>query len=500
MTLHPLARCQLEEAFPDGSPDLPELRALLTRVSAAYAAADADRRDMAMILDNVAQGFATVDLDGGIRKACSQAFTRWFGPPHGDIRIWTLLADHDPNLSAWMQLGFESIHSELMPIDVVLGQLPRRIARGELQFAVEYQPIGEPVRAILVVVSDITDELARQRAEAAHHELLAVVDHAYRDRAGFLAFVRETNDLVHDDPPGIPLVELKHRLHTVKGNAAMFGVTSVSEVCHEIETRIADEYAPPDAASWGVLVDTWQRFHDRVDNVLHISQRRSILVDWEEYQSVVTSIGDSEPSLAAQLQRWGQDATRPHLEHFAERGRQLARRLGKAEIEFEVHDNDLRIDSERFAPLWSVLIHSVRNAIDHGIESTAARLARGKPARARLTLSTEIRGGELIVEIRDDGNGVDWAAVARRAAQMGLPAATRRDLVDALFSSGLSTASEITQTSGRGLGMSAVRATCTELGGRVDLVSEPGTGTTVRCCVPLQRSAPRTLVASLFRA
>ena len=81
----------------------------------------------------------------------------------------------------------------------------------------------------------------------------------------------------------------------------------------------------------------------------------------------------------------------------------------------------------------------------------------------------------------------------------GLPTRTRRDLLDAVFASGLSTAPELTQTSGRGLGMSALRATCSDLGGRVELVSEPGCGTTVRCCIPLTRSQSRTRGTSLFR-
>lgn len=128
--------------------------------------------------------------------------------------------------------------------------------------------------------------------------------------------------------------------------------------------------------------------------------------------------------------------------------------------------------------------------LDHGIEPTAQRLACGKPARAQLVLTTELRGGELVVEIRDDGRGIDGSAVTTRAAAMGLPIRTPRELADALFASGLSTAPEITETSGRGLGMSALRATCSELGGRVELLSEPGAGTTVRCCVPIARSRP----------
>src|SRR5262249_39737829 len=156
----------------------------------------------------------------------------------------------------------ESIHSELMPIDVVLGQLPRRLERNGRQLGIEYQPIGVPLTAILVVVSDATDELARQRAEAAQHELLAVIDNAYRDRAGFVAFLRDTNDLLREPPGVLALGELKRRVHTLKGNAALYGVASVAEVCHEIENRIDAESSAPDGDAWAVLLDTWHAFHD----------------------------------------------------------------------------------------------------------------------------------------------------------------------------------------------------------------------------------------------
>jgi two-component system chemotaxis sensor kinase CheA len=522
MTWHPLVRRQLDEAFPDGVPDLAGLAGFLAAVSRAYADADRERerieqlarleqvmseraaeldqrnRNLSVLLNNVAQGFAMVELDGTIRAECSQAFTRWFGAPSSDVPIWTMLAGDDGNLAAWIQLGFESLDSELMPIDVVLGQLPRWLERQGRRLRVEYQTVGVPMTAILVVVSDVTDELARQRAEAGERELLAVIENAYRDRAGFQAFIRETNELLGEPPDRHSLDELRRRIHTLKGNAGLFGVTSVAELCHDIETGIDAESAPPDAAAWTPLVDLWQAFHERVDALLHVSQRRSVLVDWDEYQSVLGAIGDAEPSWASQIRRWSEDPTRPHLEHFADRARHLARRLGKAELDVELRDNDLRVDGERFAPLWSALVHSVRNAIDHGIEPTAVRLAQGKPPRARLVLTTELRGGDVVIEIRDDGGGIDWDTVARRAAAMGLPNGTRRDLVDALFASGLSTASQITETSGRGLGMSALRATCGELGGRVELISEPGAGTTVRCCVPVVRSPSRTRGASLI--
>jgi len=544
--LHPIVQRQLREAFPGGVPDVPGLDALVAAVGETYASGEDDRRellgsiqlaaaeliernrdlqrkideltrlerdvarrtaeldrrnrDMSLILDHVAQGFATVALDGSIGHECSHAFARWFGAPGQDARIWSYLAGHDPNLASWIQLGFDSLSTGAMPTDLMIAQLPPRIDRGGRQFRVEYRPIGAPLTGFLVVVSDITDELARKHEEAAQRELFTVIENAYRDRTGFLAFIRETSELVrHGETADLELADLQREIHTVKGNSAMFGALSVSEICHELESHMENEGSIPDRAAWATLIDTWRVFHDRVDALLGLSQRRAVLVDWDEYQAVLASLDDPERSWAVRIQRWGQDATRAHLERFADQARQLAHRLGKAELDVEIRDNGVSVEADRFAPVWSALVHAVRNAVDHGIEPTDQRVALGKPPRGRLTLATELRGSELVIEIADDGGGVDWQAVAARAAALGLPGTSPRELSTAVFASGLSTAAQVTQTSGRGLGMTALRTTCTELGGRVELTSERARGTTVRCFLPLARSRARTRGASLMR-
>ena len=101
-----------------------------------------------------------------------------------------------------------------------------------------------------------------------------------------------------------------------------------------------------------------------------------------------------------------------------------------------------------------------------------------------------MRSDELVIEIEDDGAGIDWRAVATRAHALGLPAETPRELTEALFENGMSTAKEITQEAGRGVGMSALRATCSDLGGTIELTSAAGRGTLVRCRIPLSPKQP----------
>ncbi len=106
-----------------------------------------------------------------------------------------------------------------------------------------------------------------------------------------------------------------------------------------------------------------------------------------------------------------------------------------------------------------------------------------------LTLETMSLGSDLWISIADDGAGVDWGRVAEKARMLGLPASTQRDLDEALFASGVSTSSEVSETSGRGVGMDALRTACRELGGRVEVHSEQGRGTRITCVVPLQRAS-----------
>jgi two-component system chemotaxis sensor kinase CheA len=148
----------------------------------------------------------------------------------------------------------------------------------------------------------------------------------------------------------------------------------------------------------------------------------------------------------------------------------------------------VRLDHDRWAPFWGAFVHVVRNAVDHGLEDPETRAAIGK-AIPRIGLRTyeivEGAAGQLILEISDDGRGIRWEAVAAKAAKVGLPHATRDDLAAALFAEGLSTRDAVTETSGRGVGLGAVREACAALGGRIEVESTSGVGTTFRFRFPL---------------
>jgi two-component system chemotaxis sensor kinase CheA len=140
--------------------------------------------------------------------------------------------------------------------------------------------------------------------------------------------------------------------------------------------------------------------------------------------------------------------------------------------------------------LFEPLLHVLRNALDHGIEADEVRLAAGKPPSATIRVAAERLGDSVVVEVEDDGGGIDLVRVREVAARRGLVAPevlermSDQDVADLIFAPGFSTAGEVTHLSGRGVGMDAVRAAIGRLGGRVEVDTLRGRGATVRFVLP----------------
>ncbi|MFN0218404.1 MAG: chemotaxis protein CheA [Hyphomicrobium sp.] len=155
----------------------------------------------------------------------------------------------------------------------------------------------------------------------------------------------------------------------------------------------------------------------------------------------------------------------------------------------ELSGEDTEIDKTIIEQISDPLMHVVRNAIDHGVESVAERRAAGKPDAGLIRLSAEQKGGRIVVEVSDDGRGIDRAAVRRRAVELNLiaedEAQSDHDIDNLVFRPGLSTAKTVSSLSGRGVGMDVVHQNIQKLGGRVAIRSTPGVGTTTSIILPL---------------
>ena len=168
--------------------------------------------------------------------------------------------------------------------------------------------------------------------------------------------------------------------------------------------------------------------------------------------------------------------------------RDLAQRLGK-QIELKLTGEQTELDKTVLEKIGDPLVHLVRNSLDHGIESPEARVAAGKPAEGTVHLDACHRGGNIAVEVSDDGGGLDRERILAKARDRGLvgpnDSLTEAEVHDLIFVPGFSTADKTTDLSGRGVGMDVVRRNVKELGGKIDVRSEPGRGSRFTITLPL---------------
>ncbi|MCI0395700.1 MAG: hybrid sensor histidine kinase/response regulator [Chloroflexi bacterium] len=179
--------------------------------------------------------------------------------------------------------------------------------------------------------------------------------------------------------------------------------------------------------------------------------------------------------------------------------RDLARQQGK-EITLVITGNETELDKRVLEQVKDPLIHLLRNAVDHGIETAEERQQAGKPAEGQIHLAASQQGNNMVVTVSDDGRGLDLPAIRQTAARRGLMSLSEaRKLTDAdaaalIFSSGLSTSKIITDISGRGVGLDVVRQNVEELHGTLDVSSQPGQGTTFTLTLPLTLASSRGLM------
>lgn len=273
----------------------------------------------------------------------------------------------------------------------------------------------------------------------------------------------------------------------------------------EAEARRAAPAPPP---SVRVRTETLDRFLSSVGEVILSSRQLRTAAEqaFGSSDAAVSQGFDRMERIVGDLQRKAMALRTAPLLRVLDSLPRVAREVAGARgrrVEVALSGAELELDRSILDRLNDPLVHLVRNAVDHGIETPEERRAAGKPEAGQVTIEARREKDLVRITVADDGRGIDLDAVRGRAVEQGL---VHSDLAEDLppdeiaalvFRPGLSTAREVSAVSGRGVGMDAVKATIESLGGRVELESEPRLGTTTSLVVPITAAVQRVLLLGL---
>ncbi|MDP3157441.1 MAG: ATP-binding protein [Archangium sp.] len=479
VVLESVAACFVSRSFFDNVIGLERI------VRARTADLHGKNREMRLVFDHVQQGFLTVDAQGRLAAQHSRVVAQWFAVPVAGQTLSQFFAPFDARFAQWLDLGWDTLKDDIFPRELALAQMPASLSREGRSYELSYQPIDDAKGAleqVLVLITDVTERRAREAADLAQRETLQVFERLMRDRVGFLEFFAEGREQVAQ--LGQPNTDetIKRLVHTLKGNTALFGMSSVADACHAVESRVADRGDAFTEEDRHEVVSAWQTASGRVLRFFEQEVSPTIELDEADYLAIVHAIDHGAPRLDVlqMIESWRHEPVSRRFERLAEQASGIAGKEGKGPVKITIDAPSVRLPREQFARLWSTAVHLVRNAVDHGLLPSSDR-------PPQLLFSARIRGQEVELRFADNGRGIDWDGVAAAARQRQLPSEGNAALVEALFHDGLSTRGEATALSGRGVGLSAVKHAVSSLGGRVEVESQPGAGTTFILRVPLPR-------------
>ncbi|HYX37489.1 MAG TPA: ATP-binding protein [Oligoflexus sp.] len=444
-------------------------------------------RDIREILDHVRHGFLVVSEDRRVGGSFSASCVGIFRTAELAGRDVAELFRFDQEKRAMFILACEQIFENIMPLEVTTSLIPQRFTIEDRIYDISVKAIEndkKEIKRLLFSISDITELEHLLKENKRHRSLLKIIAHC----EAFERFMEETSQCLERARKAVAQSDLhqtRMQLHTIKGNALMFGLDEFAHVIHELETQNRVQIQ-----ELNQLTTMLQEFVDKNDDVLNLKnldhKRVTVTQDaidrhWKDLQAA-RDLGTARDIFRRLMQESKQRSAQELLGIVPEQIQALAHKMGK-NVSVSVVGGNVMLDPDRVSPLIAQLTHALRNSVDHGIEAPEDR--EDKPSQARIEIGFYETSASLSIRIADDGRGLDPDIISRRAVEKGLVTAeacqnlSKEEIYEFIFASGFSTKDQATEISGRGLGMEALRQAVRALGGDLKLESEVGRGTTL---------------------
>jgi two-component system chemotaxis sensor kinase CheA len=466
------------------------------------------------ILNSLGQGFLVFDREG----CCLSVYSRICQSiletvPEGQMIEQVLrVPERELNdFKTWRTTLFE----EPIPFEDLVPLGPRTFAHSrEWMVELEFYPMRDEqkkVDGVVVVASNKTAEHKARKEAERERQLVMMILKIVKAKRQFVAFIHEAQKLIADlqeaiQKPQLDVHALAYHLHTLKGGAGSFSVQDLQGLAHTCEDVLAEwGRAPHNSAEQNqqrqrlselianlrLAMDTFlSQYGVLVGTNLEAGPRRvevpmSDLLECAELLPVAQR---------EQLREWTREPLMVAFEHYRDLVQDLAISQNKQLAPLTIEGGELRVFPEYYQEVFGNLVHVFRNAVDHGLETPDERQSHGKEPAAQMRVQCALSGDRkrLQLQIIDDGRGISPEIIRSKLLERGVAVADESDemVIQHIFDDSFSTKTEVTALSGRGVGLAAVKQAVEHLGGRIEVQSQPGVGTTFRIEMPFFHEPP----------
>jgi two-component system sensor histidine kinase ChiS len=487
--------------------------------------------DIENLLNHAGQGFLSFEKNLLVKSEYSAECTNIFDSKIEGKNFAELIYKDDPEQQEFLKNILKDILEcrDGKKRDVYISLLPNEINLNDKAIDMEYKVLLNN-DAIMVVLTDITKKRTLEEKMERERQIQKMVVKIITNLDDFISLVDEykefTREILNElKVPNINILELVKdiyiNVHTFKGNFSQIDMFNTVNKLHEFETQISEirknpnnltietlkkSISPIDMRRWinedlNILQEVLGKDFWKRENMMSISIKRLIELE----NKMINMINKCECKKALPLIReLRYKSLKDMLNPYTEYALKLAQKLHKIIYSFEIEGEDVFVDPLVYKGFIKSLSHIFRNAIDHGIESPEERAVNGKDELGAIKCTIEKRPKSVIISISDDGRGIDLNVIKEKAIEKGILKSSEidnikeEDILNIIFSDGFSTKEDITQISGRGIGMLAVKKEVEKIGGVINIMSETNKGTKFIFELPCQTSELENVTADMI--
>ncbi|UWG97812.1 ATP-binding protein [Dehalobacter sp. DCM] len=474
------------------------------------------------LLDNAGQGFLYFGSDLRIKPEYSRECLRLLGPEPEKRTFQDVIYPDNSEDNHFVKevLTASFTEEDIQRKEVFLSLLPSELLINSYYIKLEYRVISgnkqEDSDELMVILTDATEQRVLEEQMETDRKTLKMIVLAVANKNDlieviqeFLLFTQETIHQLHDTPCSFDsvMVDIKRTVHTFKGLFGQFEIFRLVRCLHDVEEelKIYEKREMPDCSGLGVLLHGFD-LEGILKDELNILQTvlgidfmgsektieipESKLIELEDQISAHFSPAEATV-LINMIKGLRNRMFSELLGLYPNYVKGLALKLDKPIYPLEIMGGDFPVDTAKYRAFTKTLVHVFANCIDHGIESREERIVNGKDGMGRILCEiSRVGDSSIVIKIADDGNGIDYERIRQKAGELGdsgdeVDTVVEKDVYKLIFFDGVSSKEEASDISGRGIGMAVVKQELEKIGGRLEIASRPGKGTTLTFILPI---------------